>query len=128
MQSQPALDQRQHRRRNASLVVSYGPKYPRAVYDITHTRNISQGGMLLTTTRAFASGAGLAIQASLPFRGSPRRVPGTVQAVGSREIVQSPLYETRVRFVDVDRRSFQIIGDFCAGKAKPLAAIGRSGM
>ncbi len=106
-------------------MVSYRPSYPSVAYDITHTRNISQGSMLLTTARAFAPGARLKIQLNLPLRGSPRRVPGTVETVGSRDIVQNLLYETRVRFVDLDRRSFQIIADFCTGKAEPLAAIVR---
>ena len=128
MQPQAALDRPQHPRRDAGLVVSYRPSYPSAAYDITHTRNISRGGMLLTTATAFAPAARLAIQLNLPLRGSPRRVPGTVEAVGSRAIVRNLLYETRVRFVDLDRRSFQIIADFCTGKAEPLAAIGRSGI
>ena len=104
-------------------MVSYRPSYPSFAYDITHTRNIRQGGMLLTTARAFAPDALLAIKPNLPGRGSPRRVPGPVESLGSREVVQNLLYETYVRFVDLDRRSFQIIADFCTGKAEPLAAI-----
>ena len=123
MQPQPALDPRQHPRRDAGLVVSYRPSYPRAAYDITHTRNISRGGMLLTTARAFAPGARLAIQLNLPLRGSPRRVPGTVEAVGSREIVQGLLYETRLEFVDLDQRSSQIIRAFCAGTTDAFTAV-----
>ncbi len=123
MQPQPVSDQRQHPRRDAVLVVSYRRKYTIAVLDITHARNISQGGMLLTTARAFAPGARLAIRTRLPFRGALRLVPGIVEAVESREIVRGLLYETRVRFVDLDRRSSQIIGDFCAGKPATLAAI-----
>ena len=128
MQPQPVLGQRQHPRRDAILVVGYRRKYPTAVYDITHARNISQGGLLLTTARAFAPGARLAIWTRLPFRGALRLVPGIVEAVKSREIVHSLLYETRVRFVDLDRRSFPIIADFCTGKAEPLAAPVRSAM
>lgn len=124
MQSQPVPDQRQHPRRDASLVVSYRPKDPTAGHGIGQTRNISQGGMLLTTARAFAPGDRLVIRTRPPFLGSPRLVPGTAQVVGSREIVQSFLYETRLRFVDLDRRSSQIIGHFCTGKADVLAACG----
>ncbi len=35
-----------------------------------------------------------------------------------------PLYETRLRFVELDRWSCQIIGYFCAGRADLLAATG----
>jgi len=114
MESQPALDRRQHPRRDASLVVHYRPKDPRAGYDITQTRNVSSAGMLLMTARAYEPGERLAIQARLPFPGSPRLVQGIAEAVASREIVRRLLYETRVRFVDLDRRSFRTIGDFCA--------------
>ncbi len=128
MQTQPTLDQRQHTRRDASLLVSYRSEDLTAGYDVTQTRNVSQGGMLLTTARAFASGARLAIWTKLPLGGLPRLVLGTAEAVESKEIVQSLLYETRVRFVDLDRWSFQIMGGFCAEKPEALAATGRRGM
>ncbi len=80
--------------------------------------------MLLTTARAFAPGSRLVIQARLTFQGSPRLVQGTAEAVGSREIVRDLLYESRVRFLDLDRRSFQIIEDFCKGNADQYAATG----
>ena len=95
MQSPSAWDQRQHVRREASLVVSYRAKQPTAIYDITHTRNISRGGMLLTTARAFAPGDLLAIAARLAGNGSPRLVRGTAGAVESKEMVPSLLYEVR---------------------------------
>ncbi len=123
MQSQPAQDQRQHRRREISLVVSYRPEDPTAGYGIAQMRDISQGGMLLTTARAFAPGALLAIRIRLPFRCSPSFVSGTAESVESREIVQH-LYETRLQFVDLDRWSTRIIGDFCAGTTDVLAACG----
>ena len=122
MQPQPALDRRQHRRRDAGVVVSYRAKHPAAIYDITHTRNISQGGMLLTTGRPVPAGDLLAIVARLPGQGSPSLVAGTAGAVESREIVPSLLYETRVRFLDLDRRSVHIMGEFCEGKVEQFAA------
>ncbi len=124
MQSQPAQDRRQHPRREASLVVSYRPEDPTAGYGIAQTRNISQGGMLLTTARAFAPGAVLAIRIGLPFRCSPSFVSGTVQAVESRDLVQRQLDETRLRFVELDTWSTRIIGEFCTGTTDALAACG----
>ncbi len=79
MQPQPLLDQRQYPRRDASLVVSYRLKYPTAVYDITHTRSISEGAMLLTTARAFERRVRLVVRTRLPFRGSTRLVQGTAE-------------------------------------------------
>ena len=122
MESQPAQDRRQHQRRGVSLVVSYRPEDPTAGYGIAQTRNISQGGVLLTTARAFAPGALLAIRVRLPLRCSPSFVSGTAESVESREIVQRLLYETRLRLVDLNGWSSQIIGDFCAGTTDVLAA------
>ena len=89
MQRQTAMDDRQHPRRDVSLVVSCRPKDLTAGYDISETRTISQGGMLLTTARAFASGARLAIWIRLPCRGLRRLMLATVEALGSREVVPS---------------------------------------
>ena len=124
MQAQQGQDRRKHPRRDAGLVVTYRPEHPRAVYDITHTQNISQGGMLLTTASALAPATRLLIQARLTFRGSPRLVQGTAEVLGHRELVPNLLYETRVRFLDLDRRPLQIIGHFCAEAADALAATG----
>ena len=128
MQLRPTLERRQHPRRDASLAVTYRPMVLTGRYDITHTRNISQGGMLLTTARPFAAGARLAIYLRLTSQSSLRLIRGTAETVESREIVQNVLYEIRVRFIDLDRRSFQIIGGFCAGEADQLAAPGRAAM
>ena len=43
-------------------------------------------------------------------------------AVRSEEIVPKLLYETRVRFVDQDKRHFQIIGDLCTENAEVFGA------
>ena len=128
MQPQAALDKRQHPRRDASLVVSYRPEDLTARYDITHTRNVSQGGMLLTTARAFGRGVVLAVHVKLTYRGSSSSVQGTAEVVESREVVSCLIYETRVRFLDWARRSRQILGDFRAGEADPVAAMDRSAM
>ena len=73
---------------------------------------------------AFALADRLAIRTWLPVRDSPRLVRGTVEALNSREIVPNLLYDTRVPFLDMDGRSLQTIGDFCAGNADQLAATG----
>ena len=122
MQSQPAQDRRKHPRRDASLVVSYRPKNPPNDCDTTQTQNVSQGGILLTTARAFERGVQLAIQLRLTPRVSPHLAEGTAEAVKSTELVRSLIYETRLRFIKLDRRSLQIIADFCAGEATPAGA------
>ena len=124
MQSKQGQDRRRHPRRDASLVVSFRPDYPGAVYDITHTGNISEGGMLLTAASPFAPGTPLLLQARLTLRGTRRLVQGTAKVLGYRELVPNLLYETRVRFVELDTKSSRIIADLCAGEAELLAATG----
>ena len=125
MQPQPVLERRKHPRRDVSLVVTYRPMILTSRYDITRTGNISQSGMLLTTAMPCAAGACLAIYLRLTSQSSLRLIRGTAKTVESREIVPSLLYETRVRFVDLHGQSCQILGDFCAGEADPIAALGR---
>ena len=83
--------------------------------------------MLLTTVRGFRPGVRPAVQVRLSFRGLPRLVQATVEAVESREVVESLVYETRARFVDLDRRSSRILGGFCAEMANVLSAVQRTG-
>ena len=122
MQSQPTLDQRQHPRRDVNLVVSYQRKGGAAGYGIAQTRNVSQGGMLLTTARAFSPGARLAIRVRLPFERLPRLVEEAAEAVESRAIARGLLYETRVRFLNLNKLSSVILAGFCTGKTKAPAA------
>ena len=124
MQSQPTQDRRKHPRRDASLVVTYRPDYPTARYDISHTRNVSQGGMLLTTSGAFTPGTRLAIQLRLSFRDAPTLMQGTAEVLAYRELVPNLLSETRVRFVDFDGQSAEVIAGFCAREPEALGAAG----
>ncbi|MDJ0863354.1 MAG: PilZ domain-containing protein [Gammaproteobacteria bacterium] len=114
MPSQPAQDRRQHPRRDASLVVTFRPELPTAAYDITHTRNVSQGGMMLTTASAYARGTRLAIQVPLSFRNALTLMQGTAEVLAYRELVPNLLSETRLRFVAFDRQSAEVIASFAA--------------
>lgn len=112
MNRQPAFDRRQHLRREVSFTVSYRAKDATTGYDITQTRNLSQGGMLVTTARAFERGTRLSIRLTLPV--PHPAVHATAEAVDSRGLVQNLVYETRVRFIDLDRYSFREVGDLCS--------------
>jgi len=77
--------------------------------DITQTKNISLGGMLLTTNRIFNPGTNLAIEIRLPFDPNPIMLIGKV--VESREIVKGMIYDTRMEFLAVDEKHRKIIGE-----------------
>lgn len=75
--------------------------------DITQTKNISLGGMLLTTNKSFEPGTQLALEVRLPFDPHPMMLVGKV--VASCEITQNLIYDTRIMFLSVDQRHKCII-------------------
>ena len=92
------------RRRNPRIcgrfIVSYRILDELDNTDITQTKNISLGGMLLTTNRQFAKGTHLAVEIRLPFERTPIMIIGKV--VESTEITRDLIYDTRMEFLAVD--------------------------
>ena len=92
------------RRRNPRIcgrfIVSYRILDELDNTDITQTKNISLGGMLLTTNRLFPKGTHLAVEIRLPFDRSPIMIIGKV--VESTEITRDLIYDTRMEFLAVD--------------------------
>ena len=109
----------QERRHKAGPLYS-GPerrKYPRIVkrfivsyrilneddnIDISQTKNLSLGGMLLTTNRQFNPGTSLYIQIRLPF--DPDPIILTARVIESKEVTKGLIYDTRVEFLSVDAK------------------------
>ena len=60
-------ERRQSQRIHGRFIVSYRILEDASALDITQTKNISLGGMLLTTNRAFSRGTKLGIEIRLPF-------------------------------------------------------------
>ncbi len=104
------LERRQHPRTDASLVVSYRVKELASDYDISQSKNVSQGGMLLTTNRQFGYGEFLLMTLRLPFM--PDAMEVTARVVSSREIVRDLIYDTRVQFSSLDTSALTRIGAF----------------
>jgi c-di-GMP-binding flagellar brake protein YcgR len=77
--------------------------------DISQTKNISLGGMLLTTNRNFEPGVNLALEIRLPFDPHPIMLIGKV--LESREIMKDMIYDTRIEFLAVDEKHKRIIGE-----------------
>ena len=65
--TQEGQEKRKHQRIGGKFVVSYRLKKEVDNCDISQTRNISLGGMLLTTNKVFPEGTVLAIDIRLPF-------------------------------------------------------------
>lgn len=107
-------ERREHPRLNLNFVVSYRIHKAPENYDLTQTKNVSQGGLMVTTNRKFDKGTFLAITIRFPF--IMQRIEVTGQVVESREVVRSLIYETRVMFLDLDKDFFKKLGDFIEKK------------
>ena len=109
-------EKRGHPRLNANFVVSYRIQKAPENYDLTQTKNVSQGGLMVTTNRKFDKDTFLAITIRFPF--IMQRIEVTGQVVESREVVRNLIYETRVKFLDLDDDFFKKLGEFIALKAR----------
>ncbi len=100
-------ERRKFPRISGRFIVSYRVFEEEDNIDMTQTKNISLGGMLLTTNRQFDSGVRLAIEIRLPFDPNPIMLMGKV--VESREITKDLIYDTRLEFLTVDDKHRKII-------------------
>lgn len=102
-------ERREHSRVAGKFVVSYRIKKEIDNYDITQTRNLSLGGMLLTTNRNFPPGTILAIDVRLPFFIDAISFNGKV--LDSKEVVKELIYDTHIQFLDIDPKVEGIVKD-----------------
>lgn len=101
-------EKRKHTRARGRFVVHYKILEEVDNVDMTQTKDLSLGGMYLTTNRKFAPGTRLALQIRLPFDPSPIMIVGKV--VDSKEIARDLIYDTRIEFLEVDKRHKDVIG------------------
>lgn len=102
-------ERRKHPRISARFIVSYRIFEEVDRSDISQTKNLSLGGMLLTTNRQFDPGTNLALEIRLPFDPNPIMLIGRV--VESREITKNLIYDTRIMFLAVDEKHRHVIND-----------------
>ena len=101
-------ERRGSNRAKGRFVVSYRILDEESIGDTTQTKNISLGGMLLTTNRHFDIGTKLALEMRLPLDPDPILVIGSV--VESKEVVSNLIYDTRLSFLAVDPKHQKVIG------------------
>lgn len=102
-------ERRRHPRANGRFVVSYRILQEHDNVDISQTKNLSLGGMLITTNREFESSTNLAVEIRLPFDPDPIFLVGRV--IESREITKNLIYDTRVEFFSVGDKHRKVIGE-----------------
>lgn len=100
-------ERRKHPRIKGRFVVSYRTLEETDKVDVTQTKNMSLGGMLLTTNRQFSPGTKLALEIRLPFDPNPIMLIANV--VESVEIMKDMIYDTRLAFLSIDERHKNII-------------------
>ena len=91
------------------FIVSYRVIPSNSNADISQTKNLSLGGMLLTTNCQFPIGTNLALEIRLPFDPNPITIMANV--LESSEISKGLIYDTRLNFLAVDEKHRKIIGE-----------------
>jgi hypothetical protein len=98
MNESDGRERRKFNRKDANIVVSYHIAEEESNFDLSQSLNISQGGMMLTTNRAFDMGTRLALTLQLPFLDHKIELVGEV--VESKEVLKDLIYQTRLQFYD----------------------------
>jgi len=101
-------ERRKHPRANGRFVVRYRLFEESDNVDITQTKNISMGGMYLTTNKKFEPGVKLTLEIRLPFDPHPIMIIGKV--IASHEVAKNLIFDTRLEFLAIDERHAGIIG------------------
>ncbi|MDD5109160.1 MAG: PilZ domain-containing protein [Candidatus Omnitrophica bacterium] len=102
-------ERRKYPRADGRFIVSYRVIPNNSNTDISQTKNLSLGGMLLTTNCQFSIGTNLALEIRLPFDPNPIMIIAKV--LESREITKNIIYDTRLAFMAVDEKHRSIIGE-----------------
>lgn len=100
-------ERRKYPRINGRFIVSYRILEESDNIDISQTKNMGLGGMLLTTNRHFDVGTNIALEIRLPF--DPNPIMLIAKVLESREITKDLIYDTRLSFLAVDERHKKII-------------------
>ncbi|PIQ90949.1 MAG: hypothetical protein COV71_01965 [Candidatus Omnitrophica bacterium CG11_big_fil_rev_8_21_14_0_20_41_12] len=96
-------------RADGRFIVSYRVIPNNTNIDISQTKNLSLGGMLLTTNCLFPKGTNLALEIRLPFDPNPIMIVANV--LESKEVTKGLIYDTRLVFLAIDDKHRSIIGE-----------------
>ena len=102
------FERRQFKRISKTCIVSYAPvKSEEIKFDISQTKNLSEGGLLFISDKKFEKDVILKIKLRLPEFSD--YVIVQVQVVDSTQIVKNLIYETRGRFVEAGQSTKEAI-------------------
>ncbi|MDD5595754.1 MAG: PilZ domain-containing protein [Candidatus Omnitrophica bacterium] len=100
-------ERRKHPRISARFIVSYRILEEANNVDVSQTKNVSLGGMLLTTNRKFDPGTNLALEIRLPF--DPNPIMLIAKVLESHQVIKDLIYDTRLQFLAVDDKHRHVI-------------------
>lgn len=107
MDSFNGQERRKYIRIPASYIVDYYAQNPNQAYNVTHAKNVSLGGIAITTDKYFAKGTQLMLAIRFPF--ISQQVKVTVEVVDCKEKKKDMLYEVRSKFIDLNPAYFDKI-------------------
>jgi len=103
-------EKREHPRMRVNFVINYRIQELQDSYDLSQTKDVSQGGVLLTTNKPFEKGTHLTMNLKIPF--VPQKIELKGRVISSREVVRDLVYDTRVSFIGLDENFFKKLGEF----------------
>lgn len=102
------FERRKFKRINRNYIVSYAPvKSEEIKFDISQTKNLSEGGLLFITDRKFDKDVVLKLKLKLPE--FLDYVIVQVQVIDSTRMAKGMMSETRVRFVEAEQKVIESI-------------------
>jgi len=90
-------------------MVSYYPMERQDALDVSQTKNLSVGGMAITTSTQFKPDARLILKVRVPSARDPVEIIGRV--IESSPMGKMAVYNTRVEFLAIDEKYRQAITD-----------------
>lgn len=103
-------ERREYPRTDGRFIISYRIKEISDDYDLTQTKNVSKGGILITTNRFFGTGVVLKMTIRFPF--VQQKIEATGEVVKCKEVIRNIIYETSIKFLDLDMAVFEKIGAY----------------
>jgi c-di-GMP-binding flagellar brake protein YcgR len=97
------FERRRFKRVNGTYVVSYAPiKGEEVKFDVSQTRDLSEGGLLFIADKKFENGTMLKIKLRLPEFAD--YVIVKAQVVGSDQVAKGLMHKARVQFIEMDQK------------------------
>lgn len=100
-------EKRNDSRIRGRFIVSYRILEEEDNIDVSQTKNLSLGGMLITTNKQFEPEVKLLLEIRLPFDPKPIILVGKV--IDSCEIIKDLIYDTRLEFLSIDEAHKNIV-------------------